>query len=219
MESRRATPSPLHIPADGWLQVLRRCFWRVFHDRLFGEAAAVAFYALIAIFPALAALVTLCGLFVDPEGAAQYFQILAGTLPAGAADVARDVLGRSGAAGGGGRVGLAAGLAATALWSATVAAAQLFGALNVAYRLKETRNIIRLYSTGIVFALGAVIFVVLALGGLLGVPVALNGRVGSDGNMDKLLHLLRWPVLLAFASITFAVTYRQGPCLACPRWR
>jgi membrane protein len=217
-ESRRAATSPLHISSRGWRQVLRRCFWRVYQDRLMGEAAAVAFYALLAIFPALAALVTLCGLFVDPEAAARYLQTLAGTLPAGAADVARDALGRIGTAGGG-RFGLAAGLAATALWSATVAATQLFGALNVAYHETETRGTLRLCGTGIVFAVGAMGFVVLALGGVLGVPLALGATAGSDGAVDRLLHLLRWPVLLAFASLALAFTYRHGPCHACPRWR
>ena len=62
--------TPAHIPALGWQQVLQRCFWRVFDDRLLGEAAAVAFYALLAVFPALAALVSLCGLVVDPAKAA-----------------------------------------------------------------------------------------------------------------------------------------------------
>lgn len=217
-QSRRGAASPMHIPARGWRQVLGRCFWRVFQDRLLGEAAAVAFYALLAIFPALAALVTLCGLFVDPEAAARYLQALAGTLPAGAADVAQDTLGRIGAAGGG-RVGLAAGLGAAALWSATAAAGQLLGALNVAYREKETRGILRLCSTRIAFALGAMVFVVLALGGVLGVPVALGARAGSNGDVDRLLHLLRWPVLLVFASIALAFTYRHGPSHACPRWR
>ena len=69
-----------------WQQVLRRCIWRVFEDRLLGEAAAVAFYAQLAVFPALAALVTLCGLFIDPEMAAGGLQALAGLLPAGAAE-------------------------------------------------------------------------------------------------------------------------------------
>jgi membrane protein len=217
-EGRHAAPSPLLIPARGWRQVLRRCFWRVFQDRLLGEAAAVAFYALLAIFPALAALVTLCGLFVDPEVVAGYFQALAGMLPAGAADVARDALGRIGTAGGG-RAGLAAALAATALWSATVAATQLFGALNVAYREEERRGIIRLCGTGVVFALGTTVFVMLALGGVLGVPAALGARAGSSGDVNGLLQLLRWPVLLAFASVALALTYRHGPCHACPRWR
>jgi len=79
----RGAATPACIPARGWRQVLRRCVWRVFEDRLLGEAAAVAFYALLAVFPGLAALVTLCGLFVDPEAAAQKLQALASMLPAG----------------------------------------------------------------------------------------------------------------------------------------
>ena len=116
----RGAATPACIPARGWRQVLRRCVWRMFEDRLLGEAAAVAFYALLAVFPGLAALVTLCGLFVDPEAAAQKLQALAGMLPAGSAEVARDALGRM-AAVGGGQVGLAVALAAGALWSAVAA--------------------------------------------------------------------------------------------------
>jgi membrane protein len=217
-EGRHATLSPTLIPARGWRQVLRRCFWRVFEDRLMGEAASVAFYALLAIFPALAALVTLCGLFMNPEAAAKNLQVLAGMLPTGAADVARDALGRIGAAGGG-RVGLAAALAATALWSATAAATQLFGALNVAYREREARSLVRLCGTALLFALGAMVFVALALGGVLGVPLVLGARAEPGGDIDRLLHLLRWPALLAIASVALALTYRHGPCRACPRWR
>src|SRR3954468_21609065 len=132
----RGASTPACIPVRGWRQVLRRCAWRVFQERLLGEAAAVAFYALLAVFPALAALVTLYGLFVDPEAAAASLQSLAGMLPAGTAEVARDALGRIGTAGGG-RIGLAAALAAGALWCATAAALQPFGALNVAYGERE----------------------------------------------------------------------------------
>jgi membrane protein len=198
--------------------VLRRCVRRVVEDRLLGEAAAVAFYALLAVFPALAAVVTLCGLFVDPQAAAASLQALAGMLPAGTAEVARDALGRIGAAGGG-RVGLAAALAAAALWSATAASLQLCGALNVAYGERESRGLLRRLGTGLLFALGAVAFAALALGGVLGVPLALGAQAGPGGGMDRLLHLLRWPLLVAAVSVALALTYRHGPCRACPRWR
>jgi membrane protein len=210
--------NPACIPVRGWGQVLRRCFWRVFEDRLFGEAAAVAFYALLAVFPALAALVTLCGLFVDPEAAAGSLQALAGMLPAGTAEVARDALGRIGAAGGG-RIGLASALAAAALWSAAAAAMQLLGALNVAYRERETRGLVRLCATAVLFGLGAMAFVAVALGGVLGVPLALGAAAGSGGDADLLLRLLRWPVLLLVVSVALALVYRHGPCRAYPRWQ
>ena len=213
----RGASTPAYIPVRGWRQVLRRCAWRVFDDRLLGEAAAVAFYALLAVFPALAALVTLCGLFVNPEAAAASLQPLAGMLPAGTAEVARDALGRM-AAVGGGRVGLASALAAAALWSAAAAALQLFGALNVAYGERETRGLVRRCATAVLVALGAMVFIALALGGVLGVPLALGTASGPGGAMDWLLRFLRWPVLLAVVSVALALAYRHGPCRACPCW-
>jgi membrane protein len=215
-DAGQGAATPAFIPARGWQQVLRRCFWRVFKDRLLGEAAALAFYALLAVFPALAALVTLCGLIVDPEAAAGSLQALAGMLPAGTAEVARDTLGRM-AALGSGRAGLAAALAAGALWSAAAAALQLLGALNVAYGEQEERGIVRLGATALLFALGAMAFVALAIGGVLGVPLALGTHAGSDNGAD-LLRLLRWPLLLGVLSVALSLTYRHGPCRACPRW-
>jgi membrane protein len=173
----RGAPTPAQIPARGWGQLLVRSFSRVCEDRLLGEAAAVAFYALLAAFPALAALVTLCGLFVDPEAAAGSLQPLAGMLPSGTADVARDALARI-AAQGGGRAGLAAALAIAALWSAAAASMQLFGALNVAYREPERRDRVRLCGIALVFAVCAMAFVALALGGVLAVPAALGAAAG-----------------------------------------
>ena len=207
--------TPASILAHGWWRVVSRCGWRVFEDRLLGEAAAVAFYALLAVFPALAALVTLCGLFVDPDAAAKALQALAGQLPAGTAEVARDSLGRM-AAVGGEQFGLAAALVVGALWSAAAATLQLFGALNVAYREPETRGLVRLIGTALLFALGAMAFVALALGGVLGIPLALSAYAGPDGGTIRLLHLLRWPLLVAVVLVALALAYRHGPCCAVP---
>jgi membrane protein len=138
-------------------------------------------------------------------------------LPAGTAEVARDALGRM-AAVGGGRAGLAIALAACALWSATAAALQLVGALNVVYREREGRGLLRLTGTALLFALGAIAFVALALGGVLGVPVALGAAAGVGGGADWLLRLLRWPLLLVAVSVALALSYRHGPYRACPRW-
>ncbi len=76
--------APSGIPVRGWREALRRTVLRVFERRLMGEAAAVAFYALLAVFPAMAALIWLCGLLADPEVAAQRLRDMAtGALPAG----------------------------------------------------------------------------------------------------------------------------------------
>lgn len=210
-------PTPARISAPGWRQVLRRCIRRVFNERLLGEAAAVAFYALLAIFPALASLVLLSGTIVDPVMAAERLQDFAGSLPSGASEMVGEVLRRT-ATHGGGRLGLGIGLAAAALWSATAAVVHLFGALNLIYRVQESRSLMRTISTALLVALGAMAFIALALGGILTLPVALGSQVGSDSSIGWLLRLLRWPALLVMVSIALAYVYRHGPSRASPPW-
>src|SRR3712207_5265287 len=104
------------------------------------------------------------------------------------------------------------------LWGGTAAAAQLFGALNAAYGERETRGLLRLYASALLFALGAGAFVALALGAVV-LPAALGVLAGTGGEVDTMLRLGRWPILLAAVSVGLAVTYRLGPGRECPRWR
>lgn len=214
-----AVADPSRIPARGWREALRRTLRRVFEARLLGEAAAVAFYAVFALFPAAAALAWLIGLLADPAAAERLRNAAPGVLPAGAAQVAGELLGHLAARPGGG-LGTAGGLAAAgaALWSATAAAAQLFGALNAAYGERESRGPLRLRATALLFALGAGVFVALAFAAVA-VPAALAAREGTGTGVDAALRLGRWPVLLVAVSVGLAVTYRHGPSRACPRWR
>jgi membrane protein len=201
-----------------WVQTFRRSVRRMFEKRLLGEAAAVAFYALLAVFPTLGAIVSLSGAVVDIDTAARNLEGLTSVLPAGAAGTAKEVMSRI-AAQGGGRAGLGMGLAAAALWSATAAALQLFGALNVAYGEVENRSLLHLCGTGLLFALGAMAFTALVLGGVLAVPVVLGAQAGVGAETDWLLHLVRWPLLIVVVAFALALSYRHGPCRACPRWQ
>lgn len=215
---RRDIADPSDIPAQDWGGVLLRTVLQVFEKRLLGEAAAVAFYTLLTIFPAFATLIWLCGTLIDPGAATQRLQDAAsGSLPAGAAEVAGELLGRLAAfrEGGFGWTTVVA-VAAAALWGATAAAAQLFGALNVAYGENESRSLLRLCVVSLLFSISATVFILVALGAIL-VPAALADRVGSVGTLDGLLHLGRWPVLLAAVSLGLALTYRHGPSRKCPR--
>lgn len=176
----------------------------------------MAFYALLAVFPALAALISLCGLVVDPSMASERLQGLASMLPAGSGQMVGQLLDRTAVHGG--RLGLGIGLAAAALWSATAASVQLFGALNLAYGEAERRPLLRLCGTALLFTLGAMAFVAFALGGVLAMPAALGAQAGQGGDTDQLLRFLRWPVLLAAVSVALALAYRHGPNRARPRW-
>jgi membrane protein len=210
--------TPSHIPLHGWWDMLQRSSWRMSEDRLLGEAAAVAFYSLLAVLPALAALISLFSLVTDPQVAAERLKTLTAPLPAGAAEMAREVLEQV-AVHTGGRLGLGIGLAATALWSAMAAASQLFGALNVIYREQEGRGFIHRTFLALLFAWGATVFIALALGGIVVTPMIGSFWQGLDSSGGQLLRLLRWPALLAGVSVALALIYRLGPSRASPQWR
>ncbi|WP_281175641.1 YihY/virulence factor BrkB family protein [Muricoccus aerilatus] len=216
----REVAAPSDVLAQGWWSVLRQTAFQVFDKRLLGEAAAVAFYALLTVFPMLAALIWLCGTFIDPVAATQALRDTAsGILPAGAAEVTGELLGRlADLQRGGFGLGTGAALIGTALWGAIATAAQLFGALNVTYGEQEGRSLLRLHGAALLYAVGAATFIVLVLGAII-VPARLVDQAGAGGVEAMVLQLGRWPVLLAAVAFGLALTYRHGPDRKCPQWQ
>jgi membrane protein len=93
-EYGRGAKSPSEVPAKGWKDILLRLYANIGEDRILALAAGVTYYSLLAIFPALAALVAICGLFSDPTGIAKHLDEISGVAPTGAIDVAREQLTR-----------------------------------------------------------------------------------------------------------------------------
>src|SRR5438105_13302155 len=90
----RSAEKPSDIPARGWKDILWRVYAGISNDRILANAAAVTFYALLALFPAIAALVSIYGLFADPASIQQQLDSISGVLPGCAVDVIRDQLNR-----------------------------------------------------------------------------------------------------------------------------
>src|SRR5215216_3983836 len=83
----RAASSPSEIPARGWKDILVRVYHGISEDRVLSIAAGVTFFALLALFPAIAALVSVYGLFADPGTIASQLEELSAFLPGGAIDI------------------------------------------------------------------------------------------------------------------------------------
>jgi membrane protein len=181
-------------------------------------AAGMTYYSLFAIFPAIAALVAVYGLFADPSTIAKHLDQLGGFLPSGALDVARDQLTRV-ASKGSQALGLTflIGLAVS-LWSANAAMKSLFDTLNIVYREEEQRGFLKLNAISLGFTIGAILFVLAALGAVVAVPIFLN-YVGLSNQSDLLLRIGRWPALYLVLTVALAVIYRYGPSRQKPRWR
>jgi membrane protein len=105
-----------------------------------------------------------------------------------------------------------------ALWSANSGVVALFDALNVVYDEKEKRSLVRLYGTTFLFTLGAVAFVMMALVGVVLVPLVLK-VVGLPPVTERVVSIVRWPILLGCVVGVLAVVYRFGPSRNEARWR
>jgi membrane protein len=217
-ERGRSADAPPDISIRGWNDILLRVYQNVSDHRVVALAAGMTFYILLAIFPALAALVAIYGLFADPAKITSHLDTLSGFLPGGAIDVARNQLTRV-ASKGGQTLGLAflIGLAVS-LWSANAAMKSLFDTLNIVYAEKEERGFIKLNVISLSYTLGAILFALLALGAVVVLPVAVN-YVGLSDTADLLLRVGRWPALLVLLMLALALIYRYGPNRRAPRWR
>jgi membrane protein len=214
----RGADSPTEIPVKGWKDILWRTYEEVNKDRILAVAAGVTFYALLAIFPAVGALVSIYGLFAEPGTIQEHLNALAGLLPGGALDVIGEQVKRI-TSKGGGALGFAffSGLAIS-LWSANAGMKAMFDALNVAYDEDEKRGFIALNLQSLGFTLGALLFIVLAIVGVVAVPVVLN-FVGLGKATEWIISLARWPALLAVVILGLAVLYRYGPSRDKAQWR
>ena len=214
----RLAASPSEIPVKGWKDILLRAYSNVGDHRILALAAGMTYYSLLAIFPALAALVAIYGLFSDPGAIAKHLDQVSGFMPGGAIDVAREQLTRV-ASKGNQTLGLTfiIGLAVS-LWSANAAMKSLFDTLNIVYGEKEKRGFLKLNAMSLAFTLVAITFILAVLGAIVVLPVVLN-YLSLSNLADLLIRIVRWPAMFLAVALALACIYRFGPSREAPRWR
>src|SRR5205823_11403024 len=191
----RSASTPSEVPVRGWKDILVRIWKNIGKDRVIVVAAGVTFYSILALFPAIAALVALYGLFADPMTITSHLDSIAGLVPGGAIEVIRDQITRV-ASQGTTTLGLTfvAGLLAS-LWSANAGMKSFFDALNLVYNEPEKRSFVWLNVLSLSFTVLTIVFALAAIGAMVVVPVVLN-FLGLGGATDFIFKIARWPVLL-----------------------
>jgi membrane protein len=210
--------SAWHIPPDGWREILVGTYHQINEDRLLATAAGVVFYGLLAIFPAVTALVSSYALFADPSTIADHLQGLALMLPEGSFAIVQDQIGRVLAK-------QTATLSTTfifglvmAIWSANAGMKAIFDALNVVYDEEERRSFIRLNLTSLAFTVAALAAILLMVCGVIAVPLILQ-RLGLGERAEWIVTLSRWPALIVLLLTALALLYRFGPSRPHARWQ
>ena len=209
---------PGQIPVAGWKNVLLRVSAGFTQDRVMAEAAGVTFYALLALFPAIASFISIYGLVTNPSHLSDQLSNLQGIVPGGGIDIIKGqvaaLTSKSGST-----LGFAAILGILiSLWSANSGIKSLFDALNAVYHEHEKRSFIKLTLISFCFTIGAILFVIVALTMVVAVPIVLN-FIGLGSVSGLLLKLARWPVMFLVISVALSVIYRYGPSRNKARWQ
>jgi membrane protein len=211
------TPEKPASPKGMW-EILKRVFIRMGADNLTLVAAGVAFYGLLAIFPALAALVSIYGLVADPHSVMETAGQISSFIPGEAAKLITDALQKLVTASKPSLNTAAIIAIAIALFSARSGMGSLMTGLNIACEVPEKRSFIMQQVIALGLTLGAVVFAVVALGTVAGVPVVLK-FLPLGPFTEILISVLRWPLLAVLIFLGLAIIYRFAPSLPLPQWR
>ena len=214
----REAERPSQIPPRGWFAILRRVMAEVKEDNVSLLAAGVAFYAMLAIFPAIIALVTVYGMVADPAEVESQVGEFAKSLPSGADELITEQLRNVVNAGEQAlSIGLALSLLAV-LWSASGGVQGLVKSLNLVYDERETRGFLKLRGLSLLLTLGAVVVAVVALALITVFPAVIDDLgLGEAGELAASIG--RWVILALLVLVALAVLYRFAPDRANPRWR
>ncbi|HEU4945504.1 MAG TPA: YihY/virulence factor BrkB family protein [Solirubrobacterales bacterium] len=199
---------------SGWLATLKRTATEFRDDNLSDWAAALTYYGLLSLFPALLALVSLVGLFGDPKATTdKVTEVVTALGPESAAETfagpIESITSNRGAAG----LTLVIGLA-TALWSASAYVGAFIRASNVIYETPEGRPFWKLRPLQLLVTLTMIVLIaVVALGLVLTGPVveAVAEPFGLSDTAITVWDIAKWPVLAALFITLIAVLYYASP--------
>ncbi|NND91214.1 MAG: YihY/virulence factor BrkB family protein [Granulosicoccus sp.] len=209
---------PYRIQLIGWWDIARRLFKSIGEQNMSILAAGVAFYALLAIFPALAAMVTIYALLSDPQTVADHVTRAQVFLPADVVKFfneqlrtlsAQPVEGLS--------LNLVSGIL-FAIWSAHKGVDALVRAIGVAYHEPETRGLVRLNLLTYLLTFAAIMFVVIVLILMVVLP-SVTALLTLPAWWDTFVPIVRWLVFIGVVSLAIATLYRYAPARRPAKWR
>ena len=211
----RSADAPQQIPPKGWKDIAKRTAKEVKQDQVPLLAAGVAFYTLLALFPAIIAGVSIYGLVADPETVRDQIDRLAQRLSPETATILTQQI-RQVTSGAGGALGVATVIGIlTALWSASSGMKALITGVNLAYDETESRKFVKLRGLSILLTLGAMVLLAVAGATIVGFPpIADNLPVV----LQWVLSILRFVVLAVLLIAGLAVLYRYAPDRDEPKW-
>ncbi|MEO7413763.1 MAG: YihY/virulence factor BrkB family protein [Opitutaceae bacterium] len=213
----RHAEKPSDVPPKGWLDILSRTKDQLAEDNLSIVAAGVAFYAFLAVVPALGALIGIYALVADAGQISDHISALARVVPGEVMPLLEDQLKRitsdEKAAGWSAALGLF-----LAIYSSSAATKALIKGINIAYDENEKRGFFKLNLVALGLTLFILVGAVIAVGLVAILPEVLE-HLQISTKAETLLSWLRWPVLLIGFMVGLSAFYRSGPSRENPKWK
>jgi membrane protein len=214
----RDARTPEELGGTGWKAAMKRVVTELKRDHVSLLAAGVAFKALLALFPAIVAAISIWGLVASPQQMSQQLEGFLGLLPEEAAGIIEDQL-TTVAQGGTGTLSVALAVSVLlALWSASGGMAGLIEGCNAAYNEVDERAFPIKRGLALAFTVGAILFLAVTLGLIAVLPVVL-GELGLGSAAELAIRIAQWPVLALLVMGALATIYKYGPDRDRPRMR
>lgn len=214
----RAARTPGDIPRAGWRDILLRVFHNISENNLSLVSAGVALNTLLAVFPAMAVLASVYGMFASPAQVARDISPFYGILPHDAASIIQrqlEALARPRDR----TLGIGAIVSfVVSIYYSSQGVSALMSATNIAYTERERRGFFELVLVALGFALGAVAGFVLMLLLTVAVPLGLQ-HLPLPRFVSMAALVIRWILLWAFAVLGLAIVYRYAPSRQNAQWR
>ncbi len=213
----RRAEQPKQIPGLGWLDILWRVRQSLASDRVTLLAAGIAFYSLLSLFPAIAAIISLWALVFDPHEMARQIGEISRYLPPDVASLIDDQARKIGENTGTGLSLTALGSVVVAMFVASKGVQGIITGLNAVYGEKGSRGLIHRVLVVAAMTVGLIMLTLITIAIVALFPLAV-ATLGLNDTPTYQIGLLRWPVLLLVMMFSIAMLYRFGPNRTSARW-
>ncbi|MFD2517031.1 YihY/virulence factor BrkB family protein [Salinimicrobium flavum] len=208
---------PSNIPFSGWKTIFLRVKDEIGENNVSIVSAGVAFYAFLAVFPAIGAMVSIYGLAMNPQSIQSQLSQLAAVMPQQAFEIIKsqleNLVSTSGKALG---WSMAIGILFS-IWSANKGTKSLFTGIDIAYDTKNTRNFFKQNGLTLLFTFGAIVLVILSMALIVAFPAFVD-ELGLPDNIESLIRWLRWVVLAVIVIFFLGIVYKYAPSKRTPKF-
>ncbi len=217
-ERGREADKPSHLPMRGWKDIASRVKERLKENHVSIVSAGIAFYFFLALFPAMAAALSIYGLVMDTAQVEQQVNQLTNVLPEQARQMIGSVLQRE-AAKAESSLGWSLFLSVMlSLWSANKGTKAIFEGVNITYNEKDERGFLRANGITVLFTLGSILVLLIAIAVLAAFPVIID-TIDLPSLLERTLQVLVWLILAVVVMLALAVVYKVAPDRESPKLR